>query len=246
MSRGRSKILLVTGGAKRIGKAIAISAASQGFDVVIHYQNSKAEAETTAAEIIDLGRRAFLVYGDLNCPTISENILKSAFEQAGGLDVLVSNASIFNFSNLLDFNIEELENEIRVNAFSPLIMARAFSRLVDGGVIIHLLDSRMTSYDKLHAAYHFSKRMLYDITRLLAIELAPSFRVNAVAPGLILPPPSEPMSYLESHRTDNLLHRYGSPEEIASAVMFLVNSKFITGQVIYVDGGRNLKGSVYG
>lgn len=246
MNPHEGQILLVTGGAKRIGKSIALAAASAGFDVAVHYHTARAEAESLAGEIRGMGRLAFVVEGDLDDATAAERVVTRVFEAAGRLDVLVSSASIFNKSGLLDFSLEELAQEIRINAFSPLVMARAFCARAEGGSIIHLLDSRMNSYDKLHAAYHFSKRMLYDITRLLAIETAPRFRVNAVAPGLILPPPGEPESYLEDHKSENLLHKHGQTEDIARAVLFLIENDFITGQVIYVDGGRNLKSSVYG
>jgi pteridine reductase len=246
MQRQETKTLLVTGAAKRIGKSIALAAAAQGFDVAVHYKSSAKEAALTAEEIRDMGRRAFLVEGDFDDPEAASAVTARTIEQAGRLDVLVAGASIFNQSNLLDFSLEELNREIRINAFAPLAMARAFHAGASKGVIVNLLDSRMNSYDKLHAAYHFSKRMLYDITRLSALELAPRFRVNAVAPGLILPPPGEPMSYLDEHKDENLLRRHGTPEDIAQAVMFLVENEFITGQVIYVDGGRNLLSSVYG
>lgn len=246
MQRQETKTLLVTGAAKRIGKSIALAAAAAGFDVAVHYKSSEKEAALTAEEIRDMGRRAFLVDGDFDDPEAASAVTERAIEQAGRLDVLVAGASIFNKSNLLEFPLDELNREVRINAFAPLAMARAFYARASKGVVIHLLDSRMNSYDKLHAAYHFSKRMLYDITRLLALELAPGFRVNAVAPGLILPPPGEPMSYLEEHKDENLLCRHGTPEDIARAVMFLVENDFITGQVIYVDGGRNLLSSVYG
>ncbi len=246
MSQLEKKTLLVTGGAKRIGRCISLSAAKAGFDVAIHYRSGGREAETVADEIRRLGRRAFLVDGDLNDPAATEQVVSRVFDAAGRLDVLVSNASIFHKSGLLDFSLAELDREIRVNAFAPLALARAYRERSEVGNIVHLLDSRINSYDKLHAAYHFSKRMLYDVTRLLAIELAPGFRVNAVAPGLILPPEGEPPSYLETHKTENLLLKYGTPEDIARAVLFLVENDFITGQVIYVDGGRNLNSSVYG
>ena len=238
--------LLITGGAKRIGRSIALAAAARGYDVAIHYRASEKEAASVAAEVRDLGCNAFLVQGDLETPEGAAAVLEKAWDAAGRIDVLVSSASIFHKSHLLDFSLAELEQEIRINAFSPLVMARSFSRKAVSGTIVHLLDSRMNAYDEPHAAYHLSKRMLYDLTRLLALELAPGFRVNAVAPGLILPPPGEQMSYLENHKHENLLNAHGTPEDVAEAVMFLVENIFVTGQVIFVDGGRNLKSSVYG
>ena len=160
--------------------------------------------------------------------------------------MLVNSASVFNKNGILDFPFEELTHEIAVNAFAPLELARAFANKCEGSAIVNLLDSRMNAYDKRHAAYHLSKRMLYSITRMLALELSPAIRVNAVAPGLILPPPGEAMSYLGAHKGENPLVRHGSPEGVAEAVRYLVTAEFVTGQVIFVDGGRHLKSSVYG
>ena len=240
------KRVLVTGGAKRIGRAIALNLAAAGMDVVIHFKSAKAEALDLFEEITAMGRAAHLVSGDLSDVAAARDLFAEASREAGPIDVLVNSASIFFKSGLLDFSFEALTHEIAVNAFSPLELARAFSAECVDGVIVNLLDSRMNSYDNLHAAYHLSKRMLYDLTRMLALELKPKIRVNGVAPGLILPPPGEPLGYLEAHKKENPLERFGSPEGVAEAVRYLIAAEFVTGQVIFVDGGRHLFGSVYG
>jgi pteridine reductase len=118
------------------------------------------------------------------------------------------------------------------------------------GVIVNILDSRITDYDSLHVPYHLSKQMLFSLTRMLSQELAPGFRVNAVAPGAILPPreftPAEEDRWIVQRSQTNPLGKVGSTEEISSTVEFLVQNDFITGQVIFVDGGRHLNGSFYG
>jgi pteridine reductase len=240
-----NKTVLVTGAAKRLGRAIALRAADAGMNVVAHYFSSERDAESLAREVGAKGRDAWLVRADLSDPNAAETLMSVAVEKAGGIDALVNSASIFRKSTVLDFTIDELEEEIRVNAYSPLLLCRAFAAFGKSGSIVNLLDSRINSYDAAHTAYHLSKRMLYSLTRMLAIELAPGIRVNGVAPGLILPPPGEPLSYLEQHRDENPLRRHGSPEEIADAVQFLLENDFVTGQVIYVDGGRHLNSSVY-
>jgi len=240
------KTMLVSGGARRIGRAIALQGARRGYDVAVHYRSSRVEAEAVAGAITAMGRRAVAVPGDLFDPDTAAAVIDSAAEALGGVDVLVNNTSIFRGSRLMDFDREELESEIRINAFSPLLLARRFAAITSSGAVINLLDSRVSAYDRTHAAYHLSKRMLYDITRMLALELAPGVRVNAVAPGLILPPPGADDRFLEEHRNENPLNRHGSPEEIAEAVLFLAEAPFVTGQVIFVDGGRHLNGALYG
>ena len=137
-------------------------------------------------------------------------------------------------------------SNIRINTLAPLLLSRSFAKQTKQGVIINFLDSRIVEYDAQHAAYHISKRSLFTITRMLALEFAPSIRVNAVAPGLILPPEGKDINYLKEHAQNNPLKCYGDPQDIADAVLFLIRSSFITGQVIFVDGGYHIKGCTYG
>jgi NAD(P)-dependent dehydrogenase (short-subunit alcohol dehydrogenase family) len=124
-------------------------------------------------------------------------------------------------------------------------LSRRLAAQKRAGSIVNLLDARMLDYDRQHLSYHLSKRALWDLTRIGAIEFAPLIRVNAVAPGLVLPPTGKDTEYLEKLKHTNLLNRYGSPEDVARAVLFLIESPFITGQVIFVDGGRHMRGRVY-
>ncbi|NQV31372.1 MAG: SDR family oxidoreductase, partial [Phycisphaeraceae bacterium] len=130
----------------------------------------------------------------------------------------------------------------------PLALSRAFAAQgqLTSGHIINMLDSRVQDYYKLHVPYHLSKRSLLALTRMLAIELAPGVAVNAVAPGLILAPEGKGDEYLQALAHTNPLNRSGGPQDICEAVLFLLRSEFITGQIIYVDGGRHMKGHMYG
>ncbi|MBM3240840.1 SDR family oxidoreductase, partial [Candidatus Poribacteria bacterium] len=176
----------------------------------------------------------------------AENLLPQAVDVAGQIRILINSASIFTPSRLIDFTWEALADNVQVNAIAPLLLARAFAAQRCEGTIVNFLDTRFTEYDKEHAAYHLSKRMLFTLTRMMALEFAPAIRVNAIAPGLILPPPGKDMAYLESLAPTNPLQCIGSPKGITDAVLFLLRSEFITGQVIFVDGGYHLKGCVYG
>jgi hypothetical protein len=172
--------------------------------------------------------------------------LAKAVKLAGPIDILVNNASIFPQSGIMDFSPADLAENVQIHAMAPLQLCRDLAAQGRAGDIVNMLDCRITDYDAEHAAYHLSKRMLFSMTRMLAIELAPGIKVNAVAPGLIIPPPGCDESFLERNASTNPLGRWGTVEQIADAVCFLVRSDFVTGQVIFVDGGRNLKGRFYG
>ena len=240
------KTALVTGGAKRIGRATAVTLATHGVHVVIHYRGSRDEAEAVATEVRDRGVKAWTIQADLREPAEVERILPEAVEAAGPIQILINNASIFTQSRITDFTLEDLTDNVQVNAMAPLWISRAFAAQGVEGAIVNFLDTRVADYDADHAAYHLSKRMLFTLTRMMALEFAPGIRVNAVAPGLILPPPGEDRSYLENLASTNPLHRIGTLEGITDAVLFLLRSEFVTGQVIFVDGGRHMKGHVYG
>ena len=135
---------------------------------------------------------------------------------------------------------------VNVNALAPFLLSRAFAAQQREGCIINFLDTRIMDYDKTHVSYHLSKRMLFSITRMMALEFAPKVRVNAIAPGLILPPEGKDETYLQDLAPSNPLQTYGGPGDIVEAVLFLLRGRYITGQVVYVDGGRHMLGGVYG
>lgn len=169
----------------------------------------------------------------------------SAEEATGGITLLVNNASIFEESSLNDFSEEDLARNIEINAMAPLRLSRALARTNRVACIVNLLDTKIVGVDDAHVAYHLSKRMLLTLTRMTALDYAPRIRVNAVAPGLVLPPAGKNERYLESLAGDLPLQRHGTAEDVAAAVVFLAESTFITGQVIFVDGGRHLEGNLY-
>lgn len=240
------KTALITGGGKRLGRATALALASQGVSVVVHYQTSTQAAEQCADAARRLGVNAWTIHADLGDTAVCEKLFDRAGKQAGSIDILVNNASIFPRNTLLDMTVPDVAENVQVNAMAPFLLSRSLAAQGRPGAIINLLDTRVVHYDRVHAAYHLSKRMLLTLTRMMALEFAPSIRVNAVAPGLILPPPGEDESYLQKMAAGVPLRRTGSEEEITAAVLFLLRSDFITGQVIFVDGGFHMKGSVYG
>ncbi len=248
------RVALVTGGAKRIGRAVALDLAKEGTDLIIHYNRSSAEAEGVAAEARSLGVHASAVGADLGGAAGAAALFEKAIGAFGRIDLIVNSASIFEESTLASVTSEEIHRNIDINALAPLELIRRLAAHVGergaaGGpaaCVVNLLDARIVDNDRHHLAYHLSKRMLFSLTRITASELAPAVRVNGVAPGLILPPPGRDDSYLEDLKGSNPMGSIGTLDQICAAVRFLVTNEFVTGQIIYVDGGRHMKGSFYG
>ena len=241
------QVALVTGAAQRLGRAIAEALGAEGVRVAVHYGSSASEAEEVVNALRGRGTNAWAVQADLAEAEAAEELVQRAADLAGApVDILVNSASIFAPSRLLQFPAEELAANLQINALAPLQLSRALAAQGRPGQIVNLLDCRIVEYDAEHAAYHLSKRMLFSLTRMLALELAPCIRVNAVAPGLILPPPGQDEAYLQGLAHTVPLNRHGGPADIVRSVLFLLHSEFVTGQVIYVDGGRHMLGRMYG
>jgi len=234
---------LVTGAARRIGRAISLALAREGANVAVHYSGSEREAGELAVEIEGLGARAVALRADLSDPAELAGLVDLAAEALGTLDILVNNASIFPSDTFETVDLESLERNLELNAWAPLALTRAFAARCESGHVVNLLDSRLTGFDRTHASYILSKHVLSAITRAAALELAPGIAVNAIAPGLILPPAGEDDAYVERLAQTLPLKRHGSPEDVAAAAVYLVASRFVTGETIYVDGGRHLKHS---
>ena len=239
------KTALVTGAAKRIGRAIALTLAQKGAHVAVHYNSSREDALALCREIQQLGSSAWPVQGDLMEAAQVEKVFREAVAQAGPLDILVNNASIFDRDTLWEASAESIGKNMQIHVAAPLILARALARQGRAAHIVNLLDTRVAVYDREHASYDLSKSALLTLTYMLALELGPNVAVNAVAPGSILPPPGQSEVYLMKLAHANPLNRIGSPQDIAEAVLFLLQSRFITGQVVYVDGGIHMKGRIY-
>ncbi|MDD5708219.1 MAG: SDR family oxidoreductase [Kiritimatiellae bacterium] len=238
---------LVTGGARRIGRAITLALARAGANVVVHYRHSRDEAGEVAALARDAKVDAWEASCDLSDTAQVAPFMDRVLALTGGrLDLLVNNASIYPETRLATMTPDELEACVRLHVTAPLLLAQRFAALGRAGDIVNLLDARITAYDAEHAAYHLSKRMLFSLTRMLALDLAPRIRVNAVAPGAVLPPEGADDVFLERVSKCNPLQSHGTPAGVAECVLMLVRNGFITGQVIYYDGGYHMKAATYG
>ena len=239
------KTIFVTGGAKRIGKAIIELFASDGWKVIIHFNNSKADAEALADSInAKNSDTAFIVQGDLDKTNDIKNIISQVDEFTDSLDVLVNNASTFYPTPLNEVSEEHWEKLIGSNLKGPLFLIQGLkNKLKDsGGSIINITDTNMSKGVANYSIYSAAKGGLETITKSLARELAPEITVNAIAPGVMLEPPG--VEWTEDQKEKIIskipLNRMGSEKDLAEAVKFVVNSKYITGQTIKVDGGRSL------
>lgn len=241
----------------RLGRAIATALADAGAAIVIHYRSSLDEAEEAAAAVADRGVPVDLIEADLADPDAAGSLIDRAWEAAGPIDMLVNSASRFPSGRLDTLRFDGLVGILALNTWAPFALTRSLAERVraaageapetdlsspprNRGTVVNLLDTRIAGEDLAHAGYHLSKRMLGDLTRMAAIEYAPDLRVNAVAPGYILPPPGQDWPYLEKRAREVPLERPGTAADVAGAVVFLMCSDYVTGQTIFVDGGQSL------
>lgn len=226
----KGKRALVTGGAVRIGRAITEALQAEGAEVVVHYLGSHAEAKALSSCIVQ---------GNLQSSEDCARLL----EEAGPLDILVNNASLFTKDRLANSFPERVQREFQVNLFAPMELTRLFAAQVKEGAVINLLDRRIRANDPAALPYSISKKGLEDLTQLSALDLAPHIRVNAVAPGPILPAPGDSGESFVEKAGRVPLELFPTPGNIAEAVLFLLKADYCTGQVIYVDGGQHLLGN---
>ena len=234
----KGKVALVTGGAVRIGEAICRALAVEGACVVIHCRRSKTEAAALAKEIGGL-----VVQSDLNSEMSCERLMEQTVRQAGRLDILINNAAAFHKDSLRNVSGQKLLDEFWPNLFAPILLMRAFAAQARRGNIVNLLDRRIASLDVSSVPYVLTKKALAELTRMAALELAPGITVNGVAPGAILPPSGKGTKYLHDKAGPAPLKRQVTPRDVAEAVVFLLQSDSITGQIVFVDGGQNLLGN---
>ena len=239
--------VLITG-AKRIGAAVALVLARRGFDVALSYQRSKTEAEETAEGVRALGRRAVVLQADLSRGSECARLVDAAAAELGRLDVLINMASIYRSLPLSEIDEARWDEGIDVDLKAAYLCARAaipHMRAAGGGRIINFSDwvaasgrPRYTGY----LPYFVAKRAIIGLTEALALELAADqILVNAIAPGPILAPENTSDDELKSVESATPLGRWGGESEIATAVVFLIESGFVTGETIRVDGGRHVR-----
>ena len=234
---------LITGAAKRIGRQLALDLASAGFDIAVHCNASRQEAEEVAAAIRSLGRKSIVVQGDLADLATPERLVAESVRGLGPLTTLINNASIFEPDEVGGISPESWSTHQDTNLRAPIMLAQAFAKALPlslEGNIINIIDQRVWKLNPRFFSYTMSKTGLWTATRTLAQALAPRIRVNAIGPG-----PALPSARMDQHEFDKqarltLLGRGTSPEEISQAARFILSQPALTGQMIALDGGQHL------
>jgi NAD(P)-dependent dehydrogenase (short-subunit alcohol dehydrogenase family) len=234
------RVALVTGGARRLGRAFSLALADAGADVVVNYHASPNEARSTVAEIEALGRRAIAVQADVADAGGVSRLVAETQRSFGRLDVLVNSASLFERAPVADIAERDWDRVMAVNLKGPFLLSQAAAPLLkrgDGGCIINIVDLSAVQPWPSYAHHAVSKAGLLHLTRVLARAFAPEIRVNSIAPGTVLPPEDHPGEDGSGRR---VLDRPGEPADVTRALLYLVRSDFVTGENLVVDGGRLL------
>ena len=236
-------VALVTGGAVRIGRALALALAGHGARVALHYGNSAEAASEAVAVIREQGGDALAIPADLRDHSQTEGLMEKAAAHFGKVDLLVNSAALFLPGGVNDTTASAWDEQFAVNLKAPFFLSQAFARHVGierTGQIVNIADWRGVSPDPRYLAYSLTKAGIVTLTTCLALALAPNIRVNAIAPGAILPPPDRDESYLDGLGKRIPLRRHGDPDDVATALLYLATAEFVTGQVLFVDGGEHL------
>ena len=237
----RGRVALVTGSAKRLGRAVALRLAEEGAEVVIHYRSSAGEAQSAVAEIEKMGRRGVAITADLTRVADIKRLFDEAAKQFGRLDILVNSAANFLPSSIISTTEEVWDASLDSNLRAPFFCAQAAAPLLrrTKGCIINFADTGGLLGWPGYIAHSVSKAGVVMLTKVLAKALAPEVRVNAIAPGTITMP-GDPPEWEPDFIKLAPLRRTGAPRDITDVVLFLVHSQFMTGQTMVLDGGRTL------
>lgn len=235
---------LVTGGAKRLGRSIAVALARQGFAVAINCATSMDDAQETQAEIEAIGQRAIVLPADLSDESQVERLIPLAIQALGPIGVLVNNASRFDRDEWDDATRESWDAHMEPNLRAPFVLTQAFARALPAdaeGAVINMIDQRVWSLTPHFVSYTISKAGLWALTQTMALALAPRIRVNAIGPGPALPSPRQTSAQFERQSASVPLRHGTSPEEVARAAVGILALPAMTGQMIALDGGQHLQ-----
>lgn len=232
----------ITGASKRIGRAITEYLAENGWSVIIHYNTS----EKPANELADLLSKRYpnqqfhSVKANLFDFEDVKNLTPRIVSEYGNYQLLVNNASVFDPGYLSETSEELYESQMNINLKAPFFLIRDFSKHCKKGNIINFVDTRITANKSNFSAYSLSKKGLWDLTKMAALELGPEIRVNAIAPGVTLPPPGEKDDYLHKLAEKIPMKKPGGVEPILKSVDYILKNEHLTGQLLFADGGENL------
>lgn len=238
-----TRVALVTGAGRRLGREIALGLARAGWDIAVHYRNSHDEARDVAREIAALGRRAVTLQCELADEEAVRGLLPQAIAALERVDCVVNNASLFDYDSDLNFSQARLDAHMHANVAAPILLARAlYDATPEGGqaVVINLLDQKLYNLNPDFLSYTLSKAALEAANTMLAQSLAPKVRVVGVAPGITMVSGDQSEEGFEKAHTQTPLGRSSTPEDIAAAVVYAAGARAMTGTTLLVDGGQHL------
>ena len=237
-----AKKIIITGGATRIGAAIAKKLSGSNKEIVIHFNRSKIKAESLRKKLQNYGTKVYLVKGDLSKEKDINKIIKFAKSKLKYFDCLINNASLFENDKLENFKTDSWEKHISTNLRAPALLSKEFSKNIKGGNnnIINLIDQRVFKLTPYFFSYTISKTGLYTLTKTSAISLAPNIRVNGIAPGPTIKNKRQSEKHFKKQYSATPLKKQVDVEEICNAVDFFIKNRSITGQVLAIDSGQSL------
>lgn len=235
-------VVLVTGAAKRLGRAIALELGAYGYDLAVHYHRSGADADETLGELAKQGAEAAGFAADLADEAACRALVPAVAAHFGRLDAVVNNASLFEYDDAATFSHASMARHWAANTAPAILLAQALHARGETGCVVNILDQKLWNPNPDHLSYTLSKAALQSATVMLAQALAPKVRVCGVAPGVTLPSDVMTDAHFEAAHRMTPLERSSTPDDIARAVRFLIESPAITGTTLLVDGGQHLMG----
>lgn len=237
------KAALITGGATRLGRHFAEALSDAGYDIALHVNRSRQEAEEVADGIRAKGRECEIFSGDFLSDDVSNELRQlvlSSKRRFPGLSLLLNSASAYEPATIAATELAMLETQFRVNMFTPLLLTRYFAETVHEGQVINIIDNKVAYHQYPYAAYLLSKNSLAEMTKMAALEFAPRLRINGIAPGVVLPASQRTSDYIAWRAEGIPLKRQGDPNHLVQALHYLINNTFIAGQILFVDGGESM------
>ena len=238
--RGEKRGVIITGGAKRVGAHMAVYFARAGYDVALHYHTSEKEAKAVQADLRAAGASCELFKADLADISGIPALIKTIHAAMPQCNVLVNNASVFERKEFMETDEVFFDQQFAVNLKAPFFLTQAFAKTFQKGSVINMVDTNITTNHPSHFAYLLSKKSFADFTKMAAVALGPNIRVNGICPGHMLSSSDQDAAYGERLKITLPLKNHPSLDELSESVRWLAEQKHITGQLIFIDGGKHV------
>ena len=237
-----NKVALITGSAKRLGNSISMHLATLGWDLALHYYTSNKAVKELQGDLQKLhpSQKFVLFKSNLQNENAVQTLIREVTGVFSRLDLLINNASVFEASSIKETSFDLLDRQMTINFRAPFLLILEFAQLTKEGVIINMVDTRITNNKSNFAAYSLSKKALWELTKMAALEFAPDIRVNAIAPGISLPPEDRDESYIWNLAKKIPMQKPGGVEPILKSIDYILENDHLTGQLLFCDGGENL------